>query len=77
MPPATTSQNVAPLAVQELTQFEGQSFVELLGQILTELRISNHYNFNLPSLLTTGTINSTGDEPAALRNDPNISTLFG
>jgi hypothetical protein len=75
--PSTSMQNVAPMAVQDLTQFEGQSIAELLAQILIELRISNYYQFSLPTLLTTGTSNSTGDEPAALRNDPSISTVFG
>jgi hypothetical protein len=72
--PSNNIQNLAALAVTELSQYEGQSFVDLLAQILIELRILNYYNY---TLLTTGTTNSTGDEPAALRNDPNITTIFG
>jgi hypothetical protein len=75
--PPSNMQNLAALAVQELSQFEGQSFIELLAQILIELRISNYYHYNLPTLLTTGLTNSTGDEPSALRNDPVITTVFG
>jgi hypothetical protein len=73
--PNNTMQNVAPLAVEDLTQYEGQSIVELLAQILIELKINNQYLFELPRLLTTGTSNSTSDEPGNLRNDPSISTI--
>lgn len=75
--PGGTMQNIAALAVQDLSQFEGQSLAELMAQILIELRILNYYEFNLPALLTTGTTNSRGDEPSALRSDPMISTVFG
>ena len=75
--PNNNAQNLPALAVQDLAQFEGQSLVDLMAQILIELRILNYYNYNLPTLLTTGLTNSTGDEPAALRNDPVISTVFG
>jgi hypothetical protein len=70
MPPASTGENLAAVAVQDLSQFEGQSVIELLAQILVELKINNHYLFNLPALLTTGTINVVSDEPAAMRNEP-------
>ena len=75
--PNSNSQNLTALATVDLTQFEGQNILELLAQILIELKINNQYLYELPRLLTTGTVNSTGDEPAALRNDPNISTAFG
>jgi hypothetical protein len=67
-------ENITTLAVTELSQFEGQSFIELLAQILVELKISNYYMYNLPGLLSTGTTNSIADEPAAIRNEPSVLT---
>jgi hypothetical protein len=74
--PNHNMQNTAALAIEDLSQFEGQTVPELLFQILIELKISNFYQYSLPALLTTGTTNSVGDEPSSLRNDP-IATVFG
>jgi hypothetical protein len=74
--PNHNMQNTAALAIEDLSQFEGQTIPELLFQILIELKISNFYQYSLPALLTTGTTNSVGDEPSSLRNDP-IATVFG
>ena len=70
--PAAAIQNVAVLAVQDLSQFEGQSIAELLAQILVELKINNYYQFNLPALLSSGTANPPSDEPALIRTEPSV-----
>ena len=70
--PAATLQNVATLAVQDLAMFEGQSIVELLAQILVELKINNYYLFNLPAILSSGTANPPSDEPAFIRTEPSV-----
>jgi hypothetical protein len=68
--PGATSENLAPQLVVDAAQFEGQSVVELLGQVLLELRILNQQIFALPSLQNAGV--SASDEPASFRNDPTI-----
>jgi hypothetical protein len=81
----TNSQNVPSLATQEVGQFEGQSLLELLAQMLLELRINNQLMAELPSkfyaalqslqLSPTQQNQFTGfasDEPAAYRSDPTI-----
>lgn len=69
--PAQSNQNVASIAVQDLTQFEGQSFVELLAQILVELKINNQMMSELPLVLAGQ--NLKFDDPQQYRND---SSLF-
>jgi hypothetical protein len=64
-------QAVAALAVVDVDDHEGQSAIELLGQILTELRIANQYLFELPRLLNAGS--QSQDEPGVFRSD---STIF-
>jgi hypothetical protein len=48
--PATV-QGSAALNVQETSQFEGQSILELLAQILVDLRIANQQVYELPRLI--------------------------
>ena len=63
--------NQGAINVQETGQFEGQSMVELLSQILVELKIANNYLYDLPRILQSGQSQAT-DEPDAFRNDPTI-----
>ena len=72
--PPATFQNAPALLTQDTTQFEGQSIVELLAQILVEMKIANYYLFNLPALLNAGSINNISDEPGVFRNTNNQNT---
>jgi hypothetical protein len=65
--PGGTMQNIAALAVQDLTQFEGQSIVELMAQILSELKILNYYTYNMPGMQMNSTGFQASDEPQVLR----------
>jgi hypothetical protein len=65
---AAAASNLPALAVAEVSVFEGQSIIELLAQMLTELRINNQYLFEIPRLLNAG--NSSPDDPGAFRSDP-------
>jgi hypothetical protein len=56
--------------VQDATQFEGQSQIELMAQILLELKILNQQMYELPRLIVTGT--QARDEPQTLRTEPSI-----
>jgi hypothetical protein len=69
--------------IQDTAQLEGQSIVELLGQILLELKILNQQTYELPRIIA-GQLNGNttpsyvsqpqyGDEPMLLRQD---SSLF-
>jgi hypothetical protein len=74
VPPARGIQNRDTLTVEESSQHEGQSMMELLAQILTELRIANQYLYELPIQLQ-GTGRATwSDEPDSLRQDPTALT---
>lgn len=68
--PASNAQNVTSLSVSDVTQFEGQSQIELLAQILLELRIVTQQLKELPLTLmgTTGTM----DEPSQFRSDQSL-----
>ena len=66
---ASSFQNAASLAVQDTSQHEGASVVQLLAQILTELRINNEYLFDQNRGITSQ------DEPGRFRNDPTIFNL--
>jgi hypothetical protein len=68
--PALGIQNAPITPVQDLSLFEGSAGIEILSQILTELRINNYYLYNLPYLLSGGQSNPLQDEPAAMRNEP-------
>ena len=76
--------NQVPLAVQDTSQFEGQTQTELLAQILQELKILNQQIYELPRVQMAAFNGSPvavpaqsaalGDEPTAMRND---ASLFG
>jgi hypothetical protein len=72
LPPAFGPENIASAAVVDTSVFEGQTIPELLGQILTELRINNFYMFNLSATLNGGQPNPASDEPSAIRNEPSV-----
>jgi hypothetical protein len=59
--------------VQDATQQEGQSQIEILAQILLELKILNQQIYELPRLIATGT--QSKDEPQTLRTEPSIFNI--
>ena len=59
--------------VQDITQQEGQSQIEILAQILLELKIQNQYLYELPRLIATGT--QSKDAPEILRAEPSIFNI--
>lgn len=67
--PAMGIQNISMQPVQDLSQFEGQSQIEILAQILLEMRLNNYYLYNLPNLINAGTSFQLGEEPTYLRQD--------
>ena len=82
--PVVTSgfNNQVAVSIQETSEFEGQSQVELLSQILQELKILNQQIYELPRILA-GQLNGItapgyipiqtyGDEPTAMRNDASL-----
>lgn len=66
--PSNNQYNIAAQAVVEVSSYEGQSMIEILAQILLELKISNQYLSELPSVLQTN--NASFNEPSVYRNDP-------
>ena len=74
--------NQVPLAVQDTSQFEGQTQTELLAQILQELKILNQQIYELPRVQMAAFNGSPvavpaqsaalGDEPTAMRNDASL-----
>jgi hypothetical protein len=74
--------NRVALSVQDTMQFEGQNHVELLGQILQEMKIMNQQLYELPRFMAAqmnGYQFATslpqpvlGDEPTAMRNDASL-----
>ena len=69
-----TFAGTAALNVQDTTQFEGQSIIEMLFQMLLELRIANQQRYEMPWLLNNGIINGM-DPPENFRQDPTAFTL--
>jgi len=65
--------NAGTTYVQDATQFEGQSQIELMAQILLELKILNQQIYELPRLIATGT--QARDEPQTLRIEPSIFNI--
>jgi hypothetical protein len=75
--------NQIPMNVQDSTQFESQSQIEILGLILQELKILNQQIYELPRIQAAAfqgptvaqqsSIVTLGDEPTQMRND---SSLF-
>jgi hypothetical protein len=80
---ATGYNNQIPITVQDTTQFEGQSQVELLAQLLQEVKILNQQMYELPRVIALALQGPTapsqgqsiqlGDDPYQLRQD---SSLF-
>ena len=79
---ATGYNNQVPQTVQDTLQFEGQNHVELLAQILNELKVLNQQFYELPKVLSLALQGPTapqqgsnvqlGDDPFILRNDSSI-----
>jgi hypothetical protein len=65
-PPATI-QNIPVIPVQEQSRVEDASMIEVLRQILSELRINNYYMYNLPNLINNGQSLLLADDPSNLR----------
>ena len=65
-------QGVDMIPVTDITNFEGQTLIQLVAQMLVEQQITNQYLYELPRLLNTGAI--IQDEPAAFRQDPTVFT---
>ena len=75
--------NQIPLNTQDTSQFEGQTQIEILAQLLLEMKILNQQIYELPRVLTNALQGSSvqvsapiiqpGDEPAQMRID---NTLF-
>jgi len=81
---ATGYINQVALTVQDTSQYEGQSQIEILALVLQELKILNQQIYELPRILA-GQLNGIntagnlpmftyGDEPKDMRND---ASLFG
>ena len=74
--------NQIPHTVQDTSQYEGQSQVELLAQMLQEIKILNQQLYELPKVLSLALQGPTapqqgsnvqlGDDPFILRNDSSI-----
>ena len=74
--------NQVALSVQDTSEYDGQDQVELLAQILQELKILNQQIYELPKVQAaafqgstvpaTGTIVQLGDEPTQMRNDASL-----
>lgn len=74
--------NQVALSVQDTMQFESQNHVELLGQILQEMKIMNQQLYELPRIMAaqmngynSAAINPQpylGDEPTQMRNDASL-----
>ena len=71
--PGSNPYNVNTTLTQDTAQFEGQSQIELLAQILLELRIMNQQMYELPRLIASG--QSSTDPPELMRVEPSIFTI--
>ena len=58
------------LAVQDLSQSDGNTWVDLLNQILLELKILNQQIYELPRILQSTSISQ--DPPESYRADPTV-----
>ena len=67
---AQSPQNISAVAVEDPDQFEGQASIELIAQLLVEMRIMNQLLYELPNLLATG--QSSKDPPEAYRSEQSI-----
>jgi hypothetical protein len=80
---ATSYINQVPHTIQDTSQYEGQTQIELLAQLLQEVKIMNLQLYELPKVLSLALQGPTapqqspnvqlGDDPYKLRND---SSLF-
>ena len=73
IPAVETAQSVTAVPVADAAQFEGQSQIELLAQILLELKILNQQIYELPRLMSMGL--PAQDEPQAMRIEPSIFNI--
>jgi hypothetical protein len=74
--------NQIPLSIQDVEQYEGQTHLELLAQLLQEVKIMNQQLYELPQVLSLALQGPTapqqgpnvqlGDDPFILRNDSSI-----
>jgi hypothetical protein len=74
--------NQIPITVQDTTQYEGQTQIELLAQLLQEVKIMNQQLYELPQVLSLALQGPTapqqgpnvqlGDDPHEMRNDSSI-----
>jgi hypothetical protein len=65
-----TYQLSGAMNVQDTSQFEGQTQIELLAQILLEMRIMNQQLYELPRLMATS--QQSFDPPETFRQEPSI-----
>ena len=68
---AQSMQNIPTLGIQDHSQYEGQLQIELLAQILLEMKIMNQQLYELPKIQNLGMLNPP-DTPEQLRSDPSI-----
>jgi len=66
-------QNGASQQVSDLTMSDDQSHIDLLRNILLEMKIMNQQLFELPNLINKGL--TALDGPEQFRNDPSISSI--
>jgi hypothetical protein len=79
---ATGYNNQVPTTIQDTSQFEGQTQIELLAQLLQEVKILNQQFYELPKVLSLALQGPTapqqgsnvqlGDDPFLLRQDSSI-----
>jgi hypothetical protein len=68
-------QYLPAVPTENTDQFEGLSQIEIMGQILLELRILNQQINELPRLLVNGL--APQDTPESYRADPTFNNLKG
>ena len=65
--------NIGSTYVRDAAQNDGQSQLEILSQILLELKVLNQQIYDLPRIMATG--NWPGDSPEVIRQDPTIFNI--
>ena len=63
-------QNVTAIAVEDTDYVDGQGSIEILAQILLELKILNQQIYELPRLMAAGL--PASDEPQAFRKEQSL-----
>ena len=66
-------QNGASQQVSDLTMSDDQSHIDLLRNILIEMKVMNQQLYELPNLINKGL--TALDGPEQFRNDPSISSI--